>query len=137
MPVQTATTTQLLSDRYVLGPVLGLGGMAEVREGWDTQTGRLVAIKRLRPELAHDEELVSRFETERRVVAPLRHPNLVESLDQGEFLGVPYLVMERLTGKTLRDRLDDGPLALDEARAMALQLLAALDAVHLAGVLHL
>ena len=137
MPVQTATTTQLLSDRYVLGPVLGLGGMAEVRDGWDTQTGRLVAIKRLRSELAHDEELVSRFETERRVVARLRHPNLVEALNQGEFLGVPYLVLERLAGETLRDRLDDGPLAPDAARAMALQLLAALEAVHLAGVLHL
>jgi aminoglycoside phosphotransferase (APT) family kinase protein len=133
----TTAATQLLNDRYELGPVIGRGGMAEVREAYDTATSRVVAIKRLRPDLAHDPRLVRRFVDEVRIASRVSHPNLVAVLDHGAFLGVPYLVLERLRGETLRDRLDRGRLTIDAARDLALQLLAALVCVHRAGIVHL
>jgi serine/threonine protein kinase len=136
MPERTATSSPLLNGRYELGPVLRNGGMAEVREGRDVTLDRPVAIKRLRPDVADNAEFRRSFETERHV-ARFRHPHVVDSLDTGVFRGVPFLVMERLPGATLRDRLDRGPLRVDEATELSLQLLAALDVIHRAGILHL
>jgi len=111
--------------------------MAEVRAAWDTRCHRPVAVKRVRPELAANEEVQRRFSLELRVADAIHDPNVVEVLDEDEYAGVPFLVMERLPGMTLRDRLHQGALPADEVRVLGQQLASALEAVHLAGVVHL
>ncbi|HET9078334.1 MAG TPA: serine/threonine-protein kinase [Acidimicrobiales bacterium] len=126
----------LCGGRYELGPVIGRGGMAEVRSGRDTRLDRPVAVKFLRPEMAHQPGVRSRFETEARLAARLSHPHVVAVYDSGETDGVPFIVMERLPGQTLHDRLRSGPLPVAEVRTMAIQVLGALQAAHDAGILH-
>ena len=125
-----------LVDRYELGPVIGRGGMAEVRSGRDNRLERPVAVKLLRPELAHQPEVRARFETEARLAARLSHPNVVAVYDSGEVKGVPFIVMERLPGDTLHDRLGAGPMRPDDVSDLAAQVLSALETAHAAGVLH-
>ena len=125
-----------LVDRYELGPVIGRGGMAEVRAGRDNRLERPVAVKLLRAELAHQPEVRARFETEARLAARLSHPNVVAVYDSGEVKGVPFIVMERLPGDTLHDRLGAGPMPPDDVSDLAAQVLSALETAHAAGVLH-
>ena len=125
-----------LAERYELGPVIGRGGMAEVRAGRDIRLERPVAVKLLRTELAHQREVRARFEAEARLAARLSHPNVVAVYDSGEVEGVPYIVMERLPGDTLHDRLAAGPMRPDDVADLAAQVLAALETAHAAGVLH-
>jgi serine/threonine-protein kinase len=77
-------TENLLGDRYLLGPLLGRGGMAEVRRGRDVRLEREVAIKRLRPDLAGDAIFQARFRREAQAAAGLNHPNIVSVHDTGE-----------------------------------------------------
>ena len=126
----------LFGGRYEIGPVIGRGGMAEVRSGHDTRLDRPVAIKLLRQEMAYQPGVRSRFESEARLAARLIHPNVVAVFDSGEADGVPFIVMERLSGETLQDRMRSGPLPEGEIRAMAAEVLSALQAAHEAGILH-
>ncbi len=126
----------LRHPRYEIGTVLAVGGMAEVREGWDRHLGRSVVIKRLRPDRVDAPEMHDWFERELELAPRLAHPGLVSVVDADELAGVPFLVLERLSGETLEDRLGVGPLAAAEARALASQLLGALAAVHAAGIVH-
>ncbi len=128
--------TAALAGRYELRGVLGRGGMAEVRDGWDTRLSRPVAIKLLYPALAADEVTRRRFEDEARAAAALSHPNIVAVHDSGEDQGMPYIVMERLPGPTLADEIAAGPLSVDRARWVLADLLGALTAAHGAGILH-
>jgi serine/threonine-protein kinase len=121
----------LFAGRYELGPVIGRGGMAEVRAATDTRLHRPVAIKTMWPEAATQPLVRSRFESEARLAARLSHPNVVSIFDSGEDEGVPFIVMERVSGETLHDRL-----AADDARSMVLEVLAALETAHAAGILH-
>lgn len=130
------STGELVDGRYRLGPQLGQGGMAVVHEAEDTRLRRAVAVKLLRPELARDPAFRARFEHEARAAARLSHPNVVAVHDTGEYAGVPYIVMERLPGDTLADRLRPGPLPEREVVDVALDVLAALDAAHRAGIVH-
>lgn len=126
-----------VAGRYELGQVIGRGGMAEVHAGLDARLDRPVAIKLLRSDLAGVAAIRQRFESEARLAARLFHPNVVAVFDSGESEeGVPFIVMERLPGSTLQDKLREGPLTLPEAYDLASQVLAALDAAHSAGVLH-
>jgi serine/threonine protein kinase len=125
-----------IGERYEVGPVIGLGGMSEVRSGRDLRLDRPVAIKVLRRELSDRPDVRQRFESEARLAARLSHPNVVAVYDSGETAGVPYIIMERLPGPTLYDRFAQGPMATAEARDLAAQVLAALAAAHAAGVLH-
>lgn len=112
---------RLLAGRYQVGDLIGRGGMAEVHAGWDTRLGRQVAIKILRSDLARDTSFLLRFRREAQSAAALNHPSIVAVFDSGEQiltesggaeLAVPFIVMERVHGRTLRDVLhDDGPLA--------------------------
>jgi serine/threonine protein kinase len=131
-------TTQrlVLSDRYVLGAVIGRGGMGTVHDATDRRLDRPVAVKILRPDLAEQLAARRRFETEARAAARLLHPNVVTVFDSGEDDGVPFLVMERLPGRTLADELAGGPLRVDRVRALGLEMLAALAAAHDAGIVH-
>lgn len=127
---------EVIADRYRLGPVLGRGGMGEVREATDQRLGRSVAVKLLQPSMASDPGARNRFEDEARSAAKLVHPNTVAVFDTGEHEGIPYIVMEYLPGRTLADEIAEGPLAPARVRTVALQVLGALEAAHRAGVIH-
>ena len=134
---------ELVGDRYVLGDVLGRGGMAEVRRGVDTRLGRPVAIKRLTAELAADPPARQRFQREAKSAASLNHPNIVSVYDSGEDsdpgtgLDVPFIVMELVEGETLRDLLRrDGRLTPERALEISVGVLAALRHSHQAGIVH-
>lgn len=127
---------ELLAGRYELRGVLGRGGMAEVREGWDTRLNRAVAIKLLYSALNAQPDVRRRFEQEARSAAALSHPNIVAVHDYGEQDGRPFIVMERLPGHTLADQIARGPLDPVRVRAVLQDVLSALTAAHAAGVLH-
>lgn len=127
---------ELLLDRYELRGVLGHGGMAEVRDGWDTRLNRPVAVKLLHPALSAAPDTRRRFEDEARSAAALNHPNIVSVHDCGEDEGRFFIVMERLPGKTLQDEIARGPMPVHRVRAVLDEVLAALTVAHAAGVLH-
>jgi serine/threonine-protein kinase len=126
----------VLADRYELGATLGRGGMGTVYDGIDRRLGRSVAVKVLRADLAEQARARRRFETEARAAARLVHPNVVTVFDSGEDDGVPFLVMERLPGRTLADELAGGALPVDRVRVVGGEMLGALAAAHDAGILH-
>jgi len=134
--VTTARSLELLAGRYELGPLLGQGGMAEVFEANDLRLGRKVAVKILRPALGSDPGVRERFEKEARTAARLSHPNVVGIIDTGEDDGIAFIIMERLDGTTLADELRSGPLSEARVRSVGLQVLAALEAAHSAGIVH-
>jgi serine/threonine-protein kinase len=125
-----------VAGRYVTGELLGTGGMGEVYDAIDTRLDRPVALKRLRADLADDVAMRRRVETEARLAARLTHPNVVTVFDSGLDGGHPFIVMERLEGRTLRDELTAGPMQLEAARSMGLQVLEALSAAHGMGLIH-
>ncbi|MGZ4584644.1 MAG: protein kinase domain-containing protein [Mycobacterium sp.] len=127
---------ELLGGRYELRGVLGRGGMAEVRDGWDTRLARPVAIKILHPGIGTEPDNRRRFEAEARAAAALDSAHIVAVHDSGEHNGVPFIVMERLSGESLHDRILRGPLPLPLVRAVLDDVLAALAAAHDAGILH-
>ena len=134
----------LIGGRYALGELLGRGGMAEVRKGTDTRLGRTVAIKRLRTDLASDLTFQARFRREAQSAASLNHPAIVAVYDTGEVpatdgsgISQPYIVMEYVAGRTLRDILREGRKILPErALEIATGVLSALDYSHRAGIIH-
>ena len=99
------STLALLAGRYEVRGRLGLGGMAEVRDGWDTRLNRPVAIKLLHPAFNARPDLRNRFDAEARAAAALNHPNIVAVHDSGEHDGIPFIVMERLPGDSLADQI--------------------------------
>lgn len=125
-----------LAGRYELRGLLGTGGMAEVHDGWDRRLNRAVAIKLLYPFVSTDTDTRRRFEDEARAAASLNHPNIVSVHDCGEHDGVPFIVMERLPGRTLGDEIAMGPMAQHRVRAMLADVLGALATAHAAGVVH-
>lgn len=134
----------LVGGRYELGELLGRGGMAEVRKGTDSRLGRVVAIKRLRTDLASDASFQARFRREAQSAASLNHPAIVAVYDTGEEpatdgsgVSQPYIVMEYVAGRTLRDILREGRKILPE-RALEITsgVLSALDYSHRAGIIH-
>jgi non-specific serine/threonine protein kinase/serine/threonine-protein kinase len=126
----------LIAERYQLGDVVGRGGMGEGRAATDARLHRDVAVKLLRADLAEIGEVRRRFEGEARAAAALVHPNVVAVFDAGEDHGAPYIVMERLPGRTLADELADGPLPTSEVYDLARSVLRALEAAHRAGIVH-
>jgi serine/threonine-protein kinase len=130
------TAPEVLGGRYELRGVLGRGGMAEVRDGWDTRLDRAVAIKLMHPVLGMQPETRTRFESEARSAAALNHPHIVAVHDSGEHHGMPFIVMERLSGFSLADQIERGPLPVPMARKVLDDVLDALTAAHDAGILH-
>jgi eukaryotic-like serine/threonine-protein kinase len=133
-----------VGGRYELGELLGRGGMAEVRKGTDVRLGRVVAVKRLRTDLASDPTFQARFRREAQASASLNHPAIVSVYDTGEEISTdgtdvaqPYIVMEYVAGRTLRDILREGRKILPE-RALEITsgVLSALDYSHRAGIVH-
>jgi eukaryotic-like serine/threonine-protein kinase len=135
------TEAHLLGGRYELGPVIGYGGMAEVRRGRDVRLGRDVAIKMLRSDLARDPTFQSRFSREAQSAASLNHPAIVAVYDTGEDTHggetTPYIVMEYVEGRTLRQVLEgEGRLLPQRALEITAQICTALDEAHRAGIVH-
>lgn len=126
----------VLADRYQLRWTLWHGGMAEVRDAWDVQLQRPVAVKLLHPPLSGQPDFRRRFEIEARAAAGLNHPHVVAVHDYGEHDGTPYIVMERLPGRTLADAIAAGPLSPQQVRSVLDDVLSALAVAHAAGVLH-
>jgi serine/threonine protein kinase len=110
--------------------------MGEVYRARDTRLGRTVAVKILPAGVAADPQLKARFEREARAIAALAHPHICMLHDVGEEDGQAFLVMEHLVGRTLADRLEEGPLSLAEALEVATEVAGALAAAHEQGVVH-
>jgi hypothetical protein len=125
-----------IADRYELAEPLGHGGMADVWAARDLRLRRDVAVKFLSPDVATRADGKTRFEAEARSAASLNHPNIVTVYDSGEHDGSPFLVMERLPGRTLADEIADAPLEPERALIVARDVLAALEAAHGAGIVH-
>src|SRR5437763_14688172 len=122
-----ATEARLLGGRYEVGEMLGHGGMAEVHRGRDVRLGRDVAIKLLRPELARDPAFQGRFRREAQSAASLNHPAIVAVYDTGEerhgTVTTPYIVMEYVEGRTLREVLEaEGRLLPQRALELTAQI---------------
>jgi serine/threonine-protein kinase len=116
---------------------LGVGGMGQVFVAEHGILGHEVAIKILHGRYLEDDEMRARFLNEARAVAKLKHPSIVDLFDFGYLEdGTGYIIMELLSGQSLRERLGAGPLAIDEATELARQVAAALGAAHDQGVVH-
>jgi len=121
---------------YEIVEPIGKGGMGEVYRAHDTKLDRDVAIKVLPEEFANDEERLARFEREAKLLASLNHPNIASIHGFEESDGVKALVLELVEGPTLAERVEKGPIPVDEAIAIAKQIAEALEAGHEAGVIH-
>ncbi|WP_103063240.1 serine/threonine-protein kinase [Actinomyces qiguomingii] len=126
-----------LQGRYQLVERIALGGMGEVWRATDLRSGRAVAVKILRPELAGDEIFLSRLRAEAANSRGLRHPNLAVVLDSGERRGSGWIVMELVQGRALSDILTErGTMEPDEILPTLAQVARALQVVHDSGVVH-
>src|SRR5512139_4135157 len=121
---------------YEITSPIGAGGMGEVYKACDTRLDRSVAIKVLPPQFSADPERRARFEREAKMIAGLNHPHICTLHDVGEHEGSTFLVMEHLTGETLAQRLEQGPLPLEQALGVATEIADALSAAHRQGVIH-
>lgn len=134
-------TNTTLGGRYRLGAVIGTGGMSDVYAATDELLGRDVAVKMMRADLARDETFLERFRREAKNAAKLNHHAIVAVYDTGqtspETGSVPYIVMERVQGSTLREIIrDSGPLPLSEAGRVMAEVCRALSFSHEAGIIH-
>ena len=136
---------RLIADRYEIGSLIGRGGMADVYEGIDTRLGRTVAIKLLKSDLANDPSFEDRFRQEAQASARMAHPTIVRVYDAGEDIELdsrgnevkhPYIIMEYVRGKLLRDILHERRLSIEESVNYASGVLTALEFSHKAGVIH-
>ncbi|MFC7479628.1 PASTA domain-containing protein [Luedemannella flava] len=127
----------LLDGRYRIRGRVARGGMATVYHATDERLERTVAIKIIHPSYARDNRFLARFADEAKTIARLTHPNVVAVYDQGVHDGMPYLVMEYVRGRTLRDLLSERRrLSPAEALAVLEQMLAAIATAHRAGLVH-
>jgi eukaryotic-like serine/threonine-protein kinase len=123
-------------SHYKIIEKLGQGGMGEVYLAKDTRLNRSVAIKVLPAHVSADPERRARFAREAKTIGGLNHPHICTLHDVGEHDGITYLVMEHLTGKTLAERLENGPLPLEQALEAGAQIAEALSAAHRQGIIH-
>jgi eukaryotic-like serine/threonine-protein kinase len=129
---------RVIGDRYGVTALIGEGGMGEVYEAEHLTIGRLVAVKVLNPKRAQDREAISRLRHEARVAGTLGHPNICAIYDMGRLDdGSPYLVMERLHGETLAQRLlRETRLPVEDLVDVMVQVLSALAVAHQRGIIH-
>ena len=144
--MSTSMPTALAGGRYQLGQLIGRGGMAEVHVALDTRLGRTVAVKIMRADLANDDIFLARFRREAHAVAQMNNPNIVNIYDSGDELvssesgdteRLPYIVMEYVKGRTLRDIIKvNGALSQRDCEQVLLGVLNALDYSHRMGIIH-
>jgi len=140
-----AHSERLLAGRYQLGALIGRGGMSDVHVATDSRLGRRVAVKLLKSSLAIDPVFRTRFRQEAQAAARMAHPTIVRVFDAGEETStdgagdenvVPYIVMEYVDGRLLKDVIAEGPLPVAEACRIIEGVLTALEYSHRAGVVH-
>ena len=136
--LQTDLIGRTVGGRYIIKGVLGEGGMGTVYEAEHLGLGRAVAVKVLNPSQAKKRVAVKRFQQEARAAGAIGHPNICEVYDLGLLDdGSPYLVMEKLIGTTLADRISrEGGLPFDELADVMIQVLSGLIAAHDKGIVH-
>jgi serine/threonine protein kinase len=123
-------------SHYRITDKLGEGGMGEVYRAHDERLDRDVAIKVLPEEVAQDEERLARFEREAKLLASLNHTNIATLHGLEEHEGQRFLVMELAEGETLAERIKKGPIPVDDALPIALQIAEGLEAAHEQGIIH-
>lgn len=121
---------------YEILDEIGSGAMGVVYRARDTRLGRQVALKVLPAGVTQNVASVARFRAEARAASALNHPNIVAIYEIGEDSGLSFIVTELIEGVTLRERLRDGKLSLEDTLSIALQCAAALGAAHRAGIVH-
>ena len=121
---------------YEIVAPLGEGGMGAVYRARDTKLGRAVAIKVILDEFASSEERVGRFEREAKMLAALHHHRIASLFGLEHAEGQHFLVMELVEGETLAERLRRGPMPVEEALPIAIQIAEAFEAAHEKGVVH-
>jgi eukaryotic-like serine/threonine-protein kinase len=126
----------LVDERYKVLEAMASGSMGIVYKAERVPVGKLVAIKFLHAPFANDAEFLARFERETRVMSKLTHPNCVSVVDFGVWDGAPYLVMEYVSGTTLRALIDNGALPPKRALTLVRQIAAGLAHAHAQGVVH-
>ncbi|MEO0324438.1 MAG: serine/threonine-protein kinase [Myxococcota bacterium] len=127
---------ELLADKYVVARTLGHGGMSVVYEAHHVRTGRPFALKWLLPRFGADPVASARLAREAEVACAIGHPAVVDVYDIASHRGHPFLVMERLSGETLAERLSRGPMALLALLQLLLPVFEALDEAHALTVVH-
>jgi serine/threonine-protein kinase len=122
--------------RYEVKSELGRGGMATVYRAHDPNSGREVAIKVLPREMLHDPQFRSRFEREIKLIASLEHPAIVPVYDMGEFNEQPYFVMRFMSGGSLSDVIEQGPMPIQDAARIVEKVAQGLAFAHRKGIIH-
>lgn len=122
--------------RFDIHRSLGAGGMGEIFEAYDTELQRTVAIKVLVSKFVENETMKQRFLREARMASQLNHPNIATIYEIGEAAGNPYIVMECVEGETLNDKINNGPIHLQEILEVSEQIADALAEAHERGVVH-
>ncbi|MGF3056572.1 Stk1 family PASTA domain-containing Ser/Thr kinase [Microbacterium sp. YY-01] len=137
-----ASGKRVLSGRYRVDEMIGQGGMARVYRGYDMRLDREVAVKILDPKLAHDRAFRTRFRLEAQAASRMSHPSIVRVFDAGEDSStegedpVPFIVMELVHGKQLKDVIAEGPIPVADALRYVDGILEALEYSHRAGIVH-
>jgi len=127
----------LLAERFEILQLLGQGGMGAVYKARDTELERLVALKLIRPELASHPEILRRFKQELILAREVTHRNVIRIFDLGQAQGIKFITMEYVEGRDLKGLIHEkGKLAAGEAVPIVMQIAAALEAAHTAGVVH-
>ncbi len=132
MPLSPGTK---LGHYEVVEPI-GAGGMGEVYRARDTKLGRDVAIKVVSEQFSRDKERLDRFEREAKILAQLNHANIATLHGLEESAGQQFLVMELVEGETLTERIAKGPIPIEEALPLFIQIAEGLEAAHEKGIIH-
>ena len=127
----------LLDSRFEVGELLARGGFANVMDGYDREQKKRCAVKVFRSEVKDAEWIQRRFDQEVIALQKVRHPNVVSIYAHGSApSGAPYLVMEFIEGRSLREVLENGALSPDSTARILRQLAGALDAIHAHSIWH-